>query len=80
MSERCVRTVHANGDWGDYRCELDDGHGGSHAIGIRSLLVDRKALVRYARDVWWKGETDGTAYEALSQELKDEIERVEDGG
>ena len=92
MSERCARTVHANGDWGDYRCELDDGHGGSHAIGVRSLLADRKALVRYVRaqdafrltllisDEYKIKELTKElreAYKALSQELRDEIADLE---
>jgi len=32
---RCSYTVHANGDWGDYRCELKVEHFGPHAIGLR---------------------------------------------
>lgn len=32
---RCPYTVHANGDWEDYRCELVVEHPGPHAIGLR---------------------------------------------
>lgn len=37
--KRCDYTVHANGDWGDYRCELVVGHPGPHAIGLRQHAV-----------------------------------------
>lgn len=37
--KRCVYTVHANGDWGDHRCELVVEHPGSHAIGLRRHAV-----------------------------------------
>lgn len=36
---RCGYTVHANGDWGDYRCELTVEHSGPHAIGLRHHAV-----------------------------------------
>ncbi|KKN73385.1 hypothetical protein LCGC14_0400880 [marine sediment metagenome] len=36
---RCVYTVHANGDWGDYRCEIVVEHSGPHAIGLRHHAV-----------------------------------------
>ena len=36
---RCGYTVHANGDWGDYRCELVNEHFGPHAIGLRHHAV-----------------------------------------
>ena len=36
---RCVYTVHANGDWGDYRCEMVAEHSGPHAIGLRHHAV-----------------------------------------
>ncbi len=32
---RCGYTVHANGNWGDHRCELVIEHRGPHAIGLR---------------------------------------------
>ena len=37
--DRCGFTVHANGDWGDYRCELVHEHDGPHAIGLRHHAV-----------------------------------------
>jgi hypothetical protein len=39
-----MSTVHAEGDWGDYRCELEGGHSGSHAIGIAQLEASNERL------------------------------------
>jgi hypothetical protein len=38
--ERCGYTVHANGEWGDYRCELTHDHEGSHLVGLMSHLLN----------------------------------------
>ena len=44
---------------------------------IRTLLADREALVLLVQDscdaYWWRNREDMAAWQALSQELKDEI-------
>ena len=33
-ANRCEYSIHANGDWADYRCELVRNHNSPHAIGL----------------------------------------------
>lgn len=74
--ERCGYTVHANGDWADYRCEMMLGHPGPHAIGLRHhampLVNDLKAkpeameeelrILQGSHDTWVKQYGEAQAY------------------
>jgi hypothetical protein len=74
---RCGYTVHANGDWGDYRCELTIEHFGSHAIGLRhhavplvnSLEAELEA-VRLIMDQPWDDSHDRGHEEAFKRLAK----------
>ncbi|KKL61817.1 hypothetical protein LCGC14_2191560, partial [marine sediment metagenome] len=78
---RCGYTVHANGDWGDYRCELVNEHFGPHAIGLRHHAVPLIAALEQrvedeieSRDGWkesWK------ALSADNEALEQRVEKWE---
>lgn len=80
--DRCNYTVHANGDWGDHRCELVVDHPGPHAIGLRyhavpliGSIIPFAADLREERDLLRK--RMGELEEALKLMLASPKDRLE---